>query len=156
MSNDADRTDVIRVGGGTLSISDGVNIEAGSGNKANYAIRIVKGTVNISGGYFHTSNSGSCELIYLEAGYASSFKANLNISGGVFECDGDPKYLINCQDTYLKKCSIIITGGTFVGWNPAESQADLIDGKPANWVADGYEALKTTYNGKDAWVVTKK
>ena len=154
MSKDAISTDVVFVNGGTVNIYDGVSIEAGSGNSANYAIRILKGTVNIYGGYFHTSNTGVCELIYLA--YAFRSTATLNIAGGVFECDGDPKFMINCEDTYIPNCKISITGGTFVGWNPAESNADIINGKPANWVADGYVSTKTTYNGKDAWVVTKQ
>ena len=43
-------------------------------------------------------------------------------------------------------------GGTFVGFDPANNTAD---GENTNYVADGYKSTKMTYNGKDAWVVTK-
>lgn len=43
-------------------------------------------------------------------------------------------------------------GGIFVGFNPADNTAE---GANTNFLADGYVSTKTTYNGKDAWVVTK-
>ncbi len=146
-------SDVIRVGGGTLNIYDGITLEAGSGNEANYAIRVVKGTVNIYGGYFHTSNEGTCELIYLASGYASSYKCTLNISGGVFDCDGNASYMINCYDSYRSKCTVSITGGIFVGFNPADN---IAEGEHTNFCADGYTTEETTYNGKKAWKVVAK
>ena len=144
---------VLKVTNNTVNIEDGVTLEAGSGNNANYAIKITSGTVNISGGYFHTSNAGQCELIYLYPGRnKSSYQCYLNISGGVFECDGDASYMINCFDDYRSICTISITGGTFVGFNPADN---IAEGEHTNFCADGYTTEKTTYNGKDAWKVVK-
>ena len=80
---------------------------------------------------------------------------NLNIEGGVFESSGDASYLINCLDAYIKNCHIKITGGIFVGFDPSNSVADKINGKNANWVPDGYVSKEITYNGKQAWEVTK-
>ena len=86
----------------------------------NYAVRIVKGTVNIY--------------------------------GGVFETDGDASYLINCKDNYRSKCTVKIMGGIFVGFNPADNTAE---GANTNFLADGYVSKEITYNGKQAWEVTK-
>lgn len=142
--------------GGTVNIFDGVTVDGGSGSKGNYAVRIIYGTVNIYGGYFHSgadANGISSEVIYLESGYSASWKANLNIYGGVFECDGDAKFLINMQDTYRSKCSAKIYGGTFVGFNPADNTAE---GTGTNFVAAGYKSVETTYNEKQAWKVVKE
>lgn len=143
--------------GGTVNIKGDLTFEADGGSKANYAIKIISGTANIYSGYFHTVGGATAqttsELIYLESGYASTFKANLNIYGGVFECDGDATYLINCQDAYKSKCTVKIMGGTFVGFNPADNTAE---GSGTNYVAAGYKSVKTTYNGKEAWTVVKQ
>ena len=142
--------------GGKVNIYDGVTLDGGSGSKGNNAVRIVYGTANIYGGYFHSGldkDGNSSEVIYLESAYLSSSKCYLNIYGGVFECDGDAKYLINCQDKYRSKCTVKIMGGTFVGFNPANNTAE---GANTNFVADGYKAVETTYNGKAAWEVVKE
>lgn len=157
MPNSAKQSSVVRVGGGTVNIYDGVTLEGGSGNEGNYAVRIVKGTVNIHGGYFHSSNNsttkeGTSEVIYLESGWAASNKCALNIYGGVFETDGDASYLINCKDNYRSKCTVKIMGGIFVGFNPADNTAE---GANTNFLADGYVSKEITYNGKPAWEVTK-
>lgn len=133
-------------------------MNGGSGSVANHAIAITNGTVNIYGGYFSAGldkDNKSSDLILLRPS-AKYQKAALNIYGGVFECEGDPTFLINCKDADIKRCTIIITGGTFVGFNPADSAADKIDGKNSNWVPDGYVSTQTTYNGKTAWEVKKK
>lgn len=146
----------LRVGGGTVNIYDGVELDGGNGCDGNYAIRIVNGTVNIYGGYFHSApktEGGTTEVIYLESGWALSNKCYLNIYDGVFESKGNPQYLINCRDAYRSKCYIKIMGGTFVGFNPANNTAE---GANTNWVPDGYVSTQTTYKGKTAWVVSKK
>lgn len=156
--NDTEKSQstALRVGGGIVNIYDGVELDGGNGCNGNYAIRIVNGTVNIYGGYFHSApktEGGTTEVIYLESAYASSSSCSLNIYGGIFESGGDPKYLINCQDDYRSKCHIKIMGGTFVGFNPANNTAE---GANTNWVPDGYVSTQTSYNGKTAWEVKKK
>ena len=144
----------VRVGG-TVNIYDGVTLDGGSGSKANYALRLIQGTANIYGGYFHSGNDKngvSGEVIYMESGYAASNLVYLNIYGGVFECDGDAKYLINIQDKYRSKCTAKIYGGTFVGFDPA----NVNEGTITSFVADGYKSVEATYNGKQAWKVVKE
>lgn len=96
--------------GGSVDISGNLTFDAKGGSQANNAIKIIKGTANIHSGYFHTvggaTKESTSECIYLESGWAASSKANLNIYGGVFECDGDATYLINCKDEYRSKCTI--------------------------------------------------
>ena len=143
--------------GGSVDIYGNLTFDAKGGSKANNAIRIFKGTANIHSGYFHTvggaTKESTSECIYLESGWAASSKANLNIYGGVFECDGDATYLINCKDEYRSKCTIEIMGGIFVGFNPADNTAE---GAHTNFVAPGYKSVETTYNGKQAWKVVKE
>lgn len=143
--------------GATLNIYGNLKIEGGSGSAGNNALKLVKGTANIYGGYFHSGNDEngqSSEVIYLECG-AGLQMAVLNVYGGVFECDGDTSHLINCYDSAYKKgyAKVNIYGGIFVGFNPADNSAE---GESTNFVATGYKSQKTTYNGKDAWEVVPK
>lgn len=143
--------------GGSVDISDNLTFDAKGGSKANNAIKITNGTANIHSGYFHTAGGtpkeSTSECIYVAAEYRASAKAILNIYGGVFECDGDATYLINCKDEYRSKCTIKIMGGIFVGFNPADNTAE---GAHTNFVAPGYKSVETTYNGKQAWKVVKE
>ena len=144
----------VRVGG-TVNIYDGVTLDGGSGSAGNYAVRLVHGTANIYGGYFHSGNDqngNSSEVIYMESGDAASDNVYLNIYGGIFECDGDATYLVNMRDPYRSKCHAKIYGGTFVGFDPA----NVNEGTITSFVADGYKSVETTYNGKQAWEVVKK
>lgn len=140
--------------GGSVDIYGNLTFDAKGGSKANNAIRIFKGTANIHSGYFHTvggspkENSSECILI----GYYNT-DCYLNITGGIFESDGDATYLINCMDDYKKRCHVKVMGGTFVGFNPADNTAD---GAHTNYVAPGYKSVETTYNGKQAWKVIKE
>ncbi len=140
--------------GGSVDISGNLTFDAKGGSMANNAIRIFKGTANIHSGYFHTvggspkENSSECILI----GYYNT-DCYLNITGGIFESDGDATYLINCMDDYKKRCHVKVMGGTFVGFNPADNTAD---GAHTNYVAPGYKSVETTYNGKQAWKVVKE
>lgn len=140
--------------GGSVDISGNLTFDAKGGSMANNAIRIFKGTANIHSGYFHTvggspkENSSECILI----GYYNT-DCYLNITGGIFESDGDATYLINCMDDYKKRCHVKVMGGTFVGFNPADNTAE---GAHTNFVASGYKSVETTYNGKQAWKVVKE
>lgn len=64
--------------------------------------------------------------------------------------DGDPGFLINIKADAIARSTVAVYGGTFVGFNPADNNAD---GEHTNYVAEGYRAVETTYNGKQAWKV---
>lgn len=141
----------IFVQGGTVNIKGNLTVEGGSGSVGNHAVTITDGAANIYGGYFHAGldkNGKSGELIYLRPAYRKNAKCN--IYGGVFEIEGDAGFLINMKDSERARCTIAIYGGTFVGFNPADNSAE---GAHTNFVAEGYRAVETTYNGKQAWKV---
>ena len=151
----------LKVGGNTAAtlniFGDGKYIQP-AGAKSGHALLIAAGKANIYGGYFYagkgtgTGVDAMASTIHL---WGSQGMSTCNIYGGVFECEGDAKYLLNCEDSYYKKgkCKFVVYGGTFVGFNPAESYSE---GTTAiNWVAPGYKSVKITYNGKEAYQVVK-
>ena len=137
----------------TLNIDGNISVESGTNSHFNACVIVFNGTVNISNGYFHSSVSkdgSSSPCIYL---FGNTGVAYANITGGVFEADGDAMFIINCDDTNKSRCHVKVMGGTFVGFNPADNTAD---GAHTNYVAPGYKSVKTTYNGKQAWKVVKE
>lgn len=141
----------ILVQGGTVNIKGNLKVEGGSGSVGNHAVTITDGAANIYGGHFHAGlgkDGQSSELIYMRP--ALRKKAELNIYGGVFEMDGDPGFLINIKADAIARSTVAVYGGTFVGFNPADNNAD---GEHTNYVAEGYRAIETTYEGKQAWKV---
>lgn len=147
-------TAAIKTEKANLNIYGSLKFEGGSGNTTNNAVYVYSGTTNIYSGYFHAGldkngNANACILVDAWTSPSSSVKAYCNIYGGVFEAD-DPKYLLNINDDVREYCSLLVYGGTFVGFNPADNTAE---GAHTNFVAKGYKSVKITYNGKDAWEV---
>lgn len=141
----------ILVQGGSVNIKGNLKVEGGSGSVGNHAVTITDGAANIYGGHFHAGlgkDGQSSELIYMRPAWRK--KAELNIYGGVFELDGDPGFLINIKADAIARSTVAVYGGTFVGFNPADNNAD---GEHTNYVAEGYRAIETTYEGKQAWKV---
>ena len=163
----ADNSDAaILVNGQTLTIGceneSDLQITGGSSSNFASAITIWDGKLVINNGTFisGTDESGNnSPAIYLMP-MDQYDTAELEINGGVFhpaQDGGSAKFLINCSDPDISRCKITITGGMFIGFNPAASSADTIDDKPANWVADGYESVGTTdEEGNTIWAVRKK
>ena len=147
-------TAAIKTEKANLNIYGSLKFEGGSGNTTNNAVYVYSGTTNIYSGYFHAGldkngNANACILVDAWTSPSSSVKAYCNIYGGVFEAD-DPKYLLNINDDVREYCSLLVYGGTFVGFNPADNTAE---GAHTNFVAPGYKSVETKYNGKDAWEV---
>ena len=69
------------------------------------------------------------DMIYASGG-------TITINSGNF-VSGTPAWTLNCNDTSYKNgtAKIIVTGGTFVGFDPANNKAE---GKGTNFVAAGY------------------
>ncbi|MBS6474913.1 MAG: SipW-dependent-type signal peptide-containing protein [Clostridiales bacterium] len=105
-----------------------------------------EGTVNIEGGNFLVNEGGSA-VIYAE-------KGTVNISGGYFELLGaeNPTFLLNCKDDQAAagNAKIVVTGGTFVNFDPSDNQAD---GQGTNYVAEGYKVVSQEKDGKTLYTV---
>lgn len=149
---DSDAAILVNGKGQTLSIDcekeDYIQITGGNSSDFASAITIWDGKLVINNGTFISGTDASgnnSPAIYLMP--MDQYDApELEINGGVFcpaiSSGGSAKFLINCYDDDIARCKITIKGGTFVGFNPAASTADTKDGKPANWVADGYEVVQ--------------
>lgn len=102
---------------GKIIINDGVTIEAQT-----HAVYAEKGVIEINGGTFKLTNWADAEK----------------------DVNGNLKFLINCYDANYKNGSanIIIKGGKFYDFNPAESYGE--PNGPVSFVAEGYESVMTT------------
>lgn len=120
------------------------------------------GKVVINDGYYYSNNGNSC--IYVQAGNKTGHTITIGgeakplyygggiveINGGVFEAQAN-KFVLNQNDYIENESCFSVKGGIFVGFNPAE--VNECHGKVTSFVADGYKAVETTYEGKQAWKV---
>lgn len=120
------------------------------------------GKVVINDGYYYSENGNSC--IYVQAGNKTGHTITIGgevkplyygggiveINGGVFEAEAS-KFVLNQNDYIENESCFSVKGGIFVGFNPAE--VNECHGKVTSFVADGYKAVATTYDGKQAWEV---
>lgn len=156
----SDETILVNGKGQTLTIdSKDIRIEGGKSSEFAAAITVWDGKLVINDGTFVSGTDKSrndSPAIYLMP-MDQDDRAELEINGGIFKAaDGaSAQYLINCYDDSIADCKITIKGGTFVGFNPAASTGDTINGKPANWVAEGYESVETP-EASGTWIVRKK
>lgn len=156
----SDETILVNGKGQTLTIdSKDIRIEGGNSSEFAAAITVWDGKLVINDGTFVSGADKSrndSPAIYLMPSDQYDH-AELEINGGTFKAaDGaSAQYLINCHDKSIADCKITIKGGTFVGFNPAASTGDTINGKPANWVAEGYESVETP-KASGTWIVRKK
>ena len=156
----SDETILVNGKGQTLTInSKDIRIEGGKSSEFAAAITVWDGKLVINDGTFVSGTDKSrnnSPAIYLMP-MDQYDHAELEINGGTFKAaDGaSAQYLINCHDGSIAACKITIKGGTFVGFNPAASTGDTINGKPANWVAEGYESVETP-EASGTWIVRKK
>ena len=122
------------VRGGSLTVKNGT--VKGKDNDC-YACDVqYGGTLIIEDGIF----VGNISAVYVYEGKAE-------IKGGTFSIvqtsdGGDPyRFLLNCYDPNRQagKASIVVTGGTFENFNPADNAAE---GAGTNFVDEGYKAVK--------------
>lgn len=149
---------------GSLTINgSGKVLCEGPVGEANAAVFVQDGgKVVINDGYYYSKNGNSC--IYVQAGDKTGRTITIGgevkplyygggiveINGGVFEADAN-KFVLNQNDYIENESCFSVKGGIFVEFNPAE--VNECHGKVTSFVADGYRAVKTTYNGKQAWKV---
>ncbi len=110
-----------------------------------YAINVRKGAnLTITGGTYY----GGGTAVQVQEG-------TLTITGGHFAAEpfGEPygySFLINCVDSAYRDgtAKVIIKGGTFVNFNPADNTAE---GAGTNFVADGYKVVAEAQTNGDVW-----
>lgn len=149
---------------GSLTINgSGKVLCEGPVGEANAAVFVQDGgKVVINDGYYYSKNGNSC--IYVQAGDKTGHTITIGgeakplyygggiveINGGVFEAEAN-KFVLNQNDYIENESCFSVKGGIFVGFNPAE--VNECHGKVTSFVADGYKAVETTYEGKQAWKV---
>jgi len=132
----------------SLTITSGAYIA-----KANdcFAVDVQNGGhLVIEDGHFN----GNVHAVYVYEGVAE-------IKGGTFEvqqkysdADKADEFVLNCYDANRKNgtAKIIVTGGTFIGFNPGDCKAE---GNGTNFVAPGYASIPngTAADGRTIWKV---
>ena len=101
---------------GKIIVNDGATIEAQT-----HVIYAEKGTIEINGGTFKLTDAATADK----------------------DANGNFKFLLNCYDANYKAgtANIIVRGGKFYGFNPAESYGE--PDSPVSFVAEGYESVPT-------------
>lgn len=149
---------------GSLTINgSGQVLCDGPVGEANAAVFVQDGgKVVINDGYYYSKNGNSC--IYVQAGKVTRNTITIGgevkslyygggiveIKGGVFEAQAN-KFVLNQNDYIENESCFSVKGGIFVEFNPAD--VNECHGKVTSFVADGYKAVETTYEGKPAWKV---
>lgn len=170
------RGDTIEIQKATVTIKDGV-VPPPVNYIDNGATIAVMGSSNVTlenlmvTGERCVLNSASNNQITIKSGtytspnnapavyYSAGSNSKITIEGGTFKSNPDPgktNYTINIKDDLVPSGTdprqfIEIKGGKFIGFNPAQSEAE--PGKPVSLVADGY---KSTEIEPGVWEVTKE
>lgn len=134
------------VGDGVFTVVDGTLTLEGKGTlngvgKNDYSMAVwakENGKVIINDGYF--TNEGATANVdpaHFDLIYASG-NAKVEINGGEFKCE-TPKWTLNIKDKDRETASIVVKGGKFHGFNPADC---LTEGEGTNFVAEGYKVVE--------------
>ena len=114
-----------------VDVQDGakVVIENGTFIGNIHAVYVFEGTLTVKGGFFAVQQK-----------YPDAAKAN--------------EFVLNCYDANRAdgKASIVVMGGTFVNFNPANCKAE---GERTNFVKDGYSVVSEKH-GNDTWYTVVK
>ena len=109
-----------------VDVQDGstVTIKNGTFTGNIHAVYVLEGTAIIEGGFYSVQQK-----------YPDAAKAN--------------EFVLNCYDANRANgtAKIVVKGGTFVNFNPADCQAE---GAGTNFVADGYKVVSEVH-GSDTW-----
>ena len=133
------------------TINAGENGGIDTGVNGAYAINVMNGAnLVINGGTYY----GGGTAVQVQ-------KGTVTINGGHFavEAFSNPDYgcefMLNCIDAAYKNgtAKIIVKGGTFVNFNPADCKAE---GAGTNFVADGYSVISETKANGDVWYTVVK
>ena len=69
---------------------------------------------------------------------SASGNGQIEINGGEFKCE-TPKWTLNIKDKDRETASIVVKGGKFHGFNPADCE---VEGPNTNFVAPGYKVVE--------------
>ena len=134
------------VGDGVFMVTEGTLTLDGNGTinglgKNDYSMAVWakdNGKVVINDGYFTNVGASSVEdSAHFDLVYASG-NAQIEINGGEFKCE-TPKWTLNIKDKDRATASIVVKGGKFHEFNPAECE---VEGPNTNFVAPGYKVVK--------------
>lgn len=120
----------------TITGEGNVSCDNGGGCVAVYVDRYNK--LTIEGGNYVVGGDADNATIYIYRSYYTA-PTLVNITGGYFE-SGDGKWILNCNDdAKTKGASIVVTGGEFKNFDPANSTVDgNSTGDGTNYVPEGY------------------
>lgn len=97
------------------------------------------GRITINGGHYtNVGASSETDSEHFDLVYASG-NAQIEINGGEFQCE-TPKWTLNIKDKDRATASIVVKGGKFHGFNPANCD---VEGANTNFVAPGYKVVET-------------
>lgn len=138
-----DNKAALQVHGNLRIVGDGKVLCNGGGD--NNAVIVENGAhLIIEGGYYYVNkdkNDKSNATVFISPNGYPGKKSLVEIKGGTFEAEvgtnGTP-FVLN-QDDAVKEICFKVYGGTFIGFNPADNNAD---GEHTNYVAEGYKSVK--------------
>ena len=121
--------------------------------KANdcYAIDVQGGGhLVIEGGHYN----GNIHAVYVTEGVAEIKGGTFEVKQKYHDAEKADEFVLNCLDENYKNgtAKIIVTGGTFIGFNPGDCKAE---GNGTNFVAPGYASIAngTAADGRTIWKV---
>ena len=139
VSEDTEGNGVFMVTSGTLTLNGKGTINGLGKNDWSMALWAKEnGKIVINDGYFTNVGAFSeTDGEHFDLIYASD-NAQIEINGGEFKCE-TPKWTLNIKDNSRETASIIVKGGKFHGFNPADCETE---GEHTNFVAPGYKVVE--------------
>ena len=130
---------VFKVTAGTLTLNGQGTVNGLGANAYSMAVWATEnGKVIINDGHFtNIGASSNFDSEHFDLIYASG-NGQIEINGGEFECE-TPAWILNIKDKDRETASIVVKGGKFHGFNPADCASE---GEHTNFVAPGYKVIE--------------
>ena len=136
------------VGDDAIWVRDNAEVVITGNGNINF-INTVESTVYASGIFATGTSKVTIESCNIEAGAEAVFaqsNATVEILGGSFKSVECPQYTLNLKDSARATASIVVKGGKYYNFNPANNAAE---GEDTNFVAEG----KTVEQEGDWYIV---
>ena len=139
ISEDPNGDGVFKAVEGTLILDGKGTINGVGKNDYNMAVWAAEnGKVIIKDGFFTNEGAaGTEDPTHYDLIYASG-NGQIEILGGEFKCE-TPAWILNVKDKDRATASIVVKGGKFHGFNPADCASE---GPNTNFVAPGYKVVE--------------